>query len=94
MRVPCLHGSNRAMAWKPIKALHVRRLPERSTDFRPDPDRLLIVRLGYLKPAVGEALGDFVFARGAGAALPYHRRGGFQEGSPWPLWVAYFSGVA
>ncbi|MDX0421886.1 AEC family transporter [Sinorhizobium medicae] len=55
----------------------------------------LIVRLGYLKPAVGEALGDFVF-RVAVPVLLFRTiaEADFKEGSPWPLWVAYFSGVA
>ncbi|GEC35507.1 transporter [Sinorhizobium fredii USDA 205] len=55
----------------------------------------LIVKAGYLKPAVGEALGDFVF-RVAVPVLLFRTiaEADFKEGSPWPLWVAYFSGVA
>lgn len=55
----------------------------------------LVVRLGYLKPAVGDALGDFVF-RIAVPVLLFRTiaEADFREGSPWPLWVAYFSGVA
>ncbi|KSV82396.1 transporter [Sinorhizobium sp. GL2] len=55
----------------------------------------LLVRLGYLKPAVGEALGDFVF-RVAVPILLFRTiaEADFKDGSPWPLWVAYFSGVA
>ncbi|WP_331372894.1 AEC family transporter [Sinorhizobium chiapasense] len=55
----------------------------------------LVVRLGYLKPAVGDALGDFVF-RVAVPVLLFRTiaEADFKEGSPWPLWVAYFSGVA
>ncbi|MCA1370720.1 AEC family transporter [Bradyrhizobium sp. BRP14] len=55
----------------------------------------LVVRLGYLKAAVGDALGDFVF-RVAVPVLLFRTiaDADFKEGSPWPLWVAYFSGVA
>ena len=55
----------------------------------------LIVRMNYLKPTVGEALGDFVF-RVAVPVLLFRTivEADFKEGSPWPLWVAYFSGVA
>ncbi|MBB4183531.1 hypothetical protein GGE07_000144 [Sinorhizobium terangae] len=55
----------------------------------------LVVRLGYLNPAVGDALGDFVF-RIAVPVLLFRTiaEADFKEGSPWPLWVAYFSGVA
>ncbi|WP_026621822.1 AEC family transporter [Ensifer sp. WSM1721] len=55
----------------------------------------LVVRLGYLKAAVGDALGDFVF-RVAVPVLLFRTiaEADFKEGSPWPLWVAYFSGVA
>lgn len=55
----------------------------------------LLVRSGYLKPAVGEALGDFVF-RVAVPVLLFRTiaEADFKDGSPWPLWVAYFSGVA
>jgi len=55
----------------------------------------LLVRLKYLKPAVGEALGDFVF-RVAVPILLFRTiaEADFKDGSPWPLWVAYFSGVA
>lgn len=55
----------------------------------------LIVRFGYLKPTVGEALGDFVF-RVAVPVLLFRTiaEADFKDGSPWPLWVAYFSGVA
>ncbi|ASY64940.1 Transporter [Sinorhizobium sojae CCBAU 05684] len=55
----------------------------------------LVVRFGYLKPAVGEALGEFVF-RVAVPVLLFRTiaEADFREGSPWPLWLAYFSGVA
>ena len=55
----------------------------------------LIVRTNYLKATVGEALGDFVF-RVAVPVLLFRTiaEADFKEGSPWPLWVAYFSGVA
>jgi hypothetical protein len=55
----------------------------------------LVVRFGYLTPAVGEALGDFVF-RIAVPVLLFRTiaEADFKEGSPWPLWLAYFSGVA
>ncbi|MGH6810373.1 MAG: AEC family transporter [Ensifer adhaerens] len=55
----------------------------------------LIVRLGYLKPTVGDALGDFVF-RVAVPVLLFRTiaEADFRNGSPWLLWVAYFSGVA
>lgn len=55
----------------------------------------LIVRFGYLKPAVGDALGDFVF-KVAVPVLLFRTiaEANFSSGSPWPLWVAYFSGVA
>lgn len=55
----------------------------------------LIVRTGYLKPAVGDALGDFVF-KVAVPVLLFRTiaTADFTQGSPWPLWVAYFSGVA
>ena len=55
----------------------------------------LVVRLGYLNAAVGDALGDFVF-RVAVPVLLFRTiaEADFEEGSPWPLWVAYFSGVA
>ncbi|OOG74411.1 hypothetical protein BLJAPNOD_00456 [Ensifer sp. M14] len=55
----------------------------------------LIVRFGYLKPTVGDALGDFVF-RVAVPVLLFRTiaEADFKDGSPWPLWVAYFSGVA
>ena len=55
----------------------------------------LIVRTGYLKPAVGDALGDFVFKVSVPILLfRTIATADFTEGSPWPLWVAYFSGVA
>lgn len=55
----------------------------------------LIVRFRYLKPTVGDALGDFVF-RVAVPVLLFRTiaEADFKDGSPWPLWVAYFSGVA
>jgi malonate transporter and related proteins len=55
----------------------------------------VIVRLNYLKAPVGEALGDFVF-RIAVPVLLFRTiaEADFSTGSPWPLWVAYFSGVA
>ncbi|OLP59156.1 transporter [Xaviernesmea oryzae] len=55
-----------------------------------------LIRLRYLKPAVGEALGDFVFR----VAVPLLLFRTIAEadfaagGSPWPLWLAYFGGVA
>jgi malonate transporter len=55
----------------------------------------LIVRFHYLKASVGDALGDFVF-RVAVPVLLFRTiaEADFRDGSPWPLWVAYFSGVA
>ena len=55
----------------------------------------LIVRMKYLEPTVGDALGDFVF-RVAVPVLLFRTiaEADFRDGSPWPLWVAYFSGVA
>ncbi|OLP53454.1 transporter [Rhizobium rhizosphaerae] len=55
-----------------------------------------LIRLRYLKPDVGEALGDFVFR----VAVPLLLFRTIAEadfsasGSPWPLWLAYFGGVA
>lgn len=55
----------------------------------------LIVRLNYLKATVGEALGDFVFKIAVPVLLfRTIAEADFKDGSPWPLWVAYFSGVA
>lgn len=55
----------------------------------------LAVRTGYLNPSVGEALSDFVF-RVAVPVLLFRTiaTADLSQGSPWPLWVAYFSGVA
>ncbi|WP_275787675.1 AEC family transporter [Pararhizobium gei] len=55
----------------------------------------LIVRMNYLKDTIGEALGDFVF-KVAVPVLLFRTiaEADFKDGSPWPLWVAYFSGVA
>ncbi|MEA3533448.1 AEC family transporter [Rhizobium sp. CC-YZS058] len=54
----------------------------------------LIVKSRYLKPEVGEALGDFVFKISVPVLLfRTIAAADFSQGSPWPLWVAYFSGV-
>jgi hypothetical protein len=55
----------------------------------------LLVRTNYLNATVGEALGEFVF-RVAVPVLLFRTiaEADFRDGSPWPLWVAYFSGVA
>ncbi|OJF93967.1 AEC family transporter [Pararhizobium antarcticum] len=55
----------------------------------------LIVRCHYLQASVGDALGDFVF-RVAVPVLLFRTiaEADFRDGSPWPLWAAYFSGVA
>jgi hypothetical protein len=55
----------------------------------------LLVRTNYLNTTVGEALGEFVF-RVAVPVLLFRTiaEADFRDGSPWPLWVAYFSGVA
>jgi malonate transporter len=55
----------------------------------------LIVRSGYLKPEVGDALGDFVFKVSVPVLLfRTIAAADFSGSSPWPLWVAYFSSVA
>lgn len=55
----------------------------------------LIVRSGYLKPEVGDALGDFVFKVSVPVLLfRTIAAADFSGTSPWPLWVAYFSSVA
>jgi len=55
----------------------------------------LIIRFRYLQASVGDALGDFVF-RVAVPVLLFRTiaEADFRDGSPWPLWIAYFSGVA
>ncbi|MDO9417654.1 AEC family transporter [Pararhizobium sp.] len=55
----------------------------------------LIVRLGYLPASLGDGLSDFVF-RVAVPVLLFRTiaEADFSGGSPWLLWVAYFSGVA
>lgn len=55
----------------------------------------LIVRTGYLKPSVGDALGDFVF-RVSVPVLLFRTiaEAKFEGEAPWRIWVAYFGGVA
>ncbi|MFB2552678.1 AEC family transporter [Ensifer soli] len=55
----------------------------------------LLVRFRYLKPGVGDALAEFVFRVAVPVTLFRTIAGAdMREGSPWTLWVAYFSGVA
>lgn len=55
----------------------------------------VLVKTGYLKPAIGDALGEFVF-RVAVPVLLFRTiaEATFEGGSPWRIWVAYFGGVA
>lgn len=55
----------------------------------------LLVRTGYMKPAIGDALGEFVF-RVAVPVLLFRTiaEATFTGESPWRIWVAYFLGVA
>lgn len=55
----------------------------------------LAVATGFLKPEIGDGLGDFVFRIGVPVLLfRTVATADFSGGSPWGLWVAYFIGVA
>ncbi len=55
----------------------------------------LAVASGFLKAEIGDGLGDFVFKIGVPVLLfRTVATADFSGGSPWGLWVAYFTGVA